>query len=284
MLKWKIGAVLVLLILFLPMIANAEETTKVYSSEEIRTLEKEGYEIIKSVGWSGPEDTEVGKPVIIDGYVPTWINERPVFISDELVRIYFYKNSLEVFVDNIRTDENGFYKSDRFIPREPGYYKASITVYYGWNWHPTNLSFYVSEKDTDGDSVPDKYDYAPYDPNIQTKSDNKPKATPTPSTLVDSDGDGVPDKYDYAPYNPNVQTKSDIKPKATPTPPTLVDSDGDGVPDKYDYAPYDPNVQTESDIIPEATLTPKPQGFEIIFAFIGLLTIAYFLKRKKEGK
>jgi PGF-CTERM protein len=36
--------------------------------------------------------------------------------------------------------------------------------------------------------------------------------TPTPiSALIDSDGDGVPDKYDYDPYDPNVQTKSDIE-------------------------------------------------------------------------
>jgi hypothetical protein len=44
-------------------------------------------------------------------------------------------------------------------------------------------------------------------------------STPTHiSVLVDSDGDGVPNKYDYAPYNPNIQTERDIIPEATPTP------------------------------------------------------------------
>lgn len=44
-------------------------------------------------------------------------------------------------------------------------------------------------------------------------------STPTPiPVLVDSDGDGVPNKYDYAPYNPNIQTERDIIPEATPTP------------------------------------------------------------------
>jgi len=33
----------------------------------------------------------------------------------------------------------------------------------------------------------------------------------TPSPKKDSDGDGVPDEYDYAPNDPNVQTKEDVK-------------------------------------------------------------------------
>jgi len=35
--------------------------------------------------------------------------------------------------------------------------------------------------------------------------------TSTSSSEIDSDGDGVPDEYDYAPNDPNVQTKEDVK-------------------------------------------------------------------------
>ena len=38
-----------------------------------------------------------------------------------------------------------------------------------------------------------------------------PTPTSTPQLEKDSDSDGVPDEYDYAPYDPNVQTKSDVK-------------------------------------------------------------------------
>ncbi len=38
-----------------------------------------------------------------------------------------------------------------------------------------------------------------------------PEPTPTPEVNLDSDSDGVPDKYDYAPNDPTVQTKEDTK-------------------------------------------------------------------------
>lgn len=170
MVKWKIGAILVLLILVSPMVTNAAETTKVYSSEEIRMLERQGYEIEKSISYTIPEivseRSEVDKPVVIEGSVwASVVNESIADgraleqlgrVSNNQVTFSIYKNGLKVFLSSssIRTNESGMYKFNTFVPRESGYYKA--TIMYGG--HPCNISFYASEKPTRIDSDGDGWD------------------------------------------------------------------------------------------------------------------------------
>ncbi|MCK4735051.1 MAG: PGF-CTERM sorting domain-containing protein [Methanophagales archaeon] len=45
------------------------------------------------------------------------------------------------------------------------------------------------------------------------------------------------------------------------------------MPDQYDYDSYDPNIQSRSDI--------KTPAFEAIFAIVGLLAVAYLLRRRR---
>ncbi len=106
-------------------------------------------------------------------------------------------------------------------------------------------------KDTDGDGVPDVYDYAPNDPKT---ANPPPPDTKTPD-LKDSDGDGVADVYDGSPDDP-----STANPPApdTPTPPDLPDSDGDGVADVYDGSPDDSSTANP----PPPPQPDGPDGFE----------------------
>lgn len=112
-----------------------------------------------------------------------------------------------------------------------------------------------------------------------------PTPTPTPilSTPSSTQTPSPPPVYTPAPmHTPTLSPISSPSPTPIPTPtPTLVDSDDDGVPGRYDYAPYDPNVQTKSDIKPEITPTPQPPGFEVLFVIVGLLLVAYLIKRRK---
>ena len=106
--KWKIGVFLVLLMLVLSAITNAAETAKVYSSEEIRMLERQGYEIEKGISYTIPEivseRSEVGKPVIIQGYVSASVvnstdkkarvSEQLGYVSNSQVTFSIYKGDL----------------------------------------------------------------------------------------------------------------------------------------------------------------------------------------------
>lgn len=101
-----------------------------------------------------------------------------------------------------------------------------------------------------------------------------PSPTPSPTPTQTSSPSPI---YTLTPTH--TPTSSPI---SSPSPtPTLIDSDDDGVPDRYDYAPYDPNVQTKGDIKPETTPTPQPPGFEVLFVIVGLLLVAYLIKRRK---
>ena len=89
MMKWKIGVALVLFILFLPMIANAEETTKVYSVEELEAHERGGWKISTGMSYTMPEiisdRAKVGENVLIEGSVQVNMRKET---KEETMRLY----------------------------------------------------------------------------------------------------------------------------------------------------------------------------------------------------
>ena len=187
MMKWKIGVVLVLLIVFLPVIANAEETMPVYSIEEVIAYQNKGWEATVHVAfnnsqilqWLFVRGPKVGELLSLDGYATVYMEKDHeslyAYLSNFPFDVWVYKNGMDVDVRFLGTDDSGKISYPfEFTPKEPGYYKLVIKSGY-YDWLPCNneypVYFYVSEKDFDGDGVPDQYDYDPYDPNVQTKSD-----------------------------------------------------------------------------------------------------------------
>jgi len=267
--KGEIWVVLILLMLFLPMIADATEPTKIYSSEEIRKLEESGYEIKTGKSYTIPEviseRAEVDKPVVIEGYVDAhmWnksITEATVWellgrVSNEQVNLYIYKDGLEVFFDAILTDENGEFIFNKFIPRGSGYYEATLMVY--GEWSPSNFSFYVSEKptivDSDGDGWTDEHE----------------RSAGTDPYNVDTDGDGIWDPKDPNPLVAALTPTPTLAPLLTPlVTPTQT---------------HTPTPTPTPTLTPTATPTPTPEepGFEAIFAIGSLLFMAYFVRRRR---
>jgi len=193
MMKCKIGTALILILLvFLALItnANAEETTKVYSIRDIIDFKKQGWETSIVIGFELPNlpkltGRTVGENIMIEGIASVSLTKNnqtlsgPISCYPFLVQVYKDGGDVDVLFE--ATDDNGEFRVD-FTPKEPGYYKMVWKS--GYDWLPIKYPFlddflfyfYVSEKDSDDDGVPDQYDYDPYDSNVQTRSDIKTPA------------------------------------------------------------------------------------------------------------
>jgi len=240
---WAIVGTLVILILFLIVLANAVDETKVYSSEEIKTLENEGQKVIKTISYTNQKlisaRAVVGKPVVIEGAVWVSMRSEESFyiwnrngrVSNDGIHFSIYKDDLEIASNPIRSNDSGFYKFDKFVPRDSGYHRLTIRVFYGGEWHPSDIN---GERHHPGDIV----FYV--------------------SPIPDSDGDGWNDEQE----------------KKAETDPYNVDTDGDGI-----WDPKDPNplVASTPTITPTATIS----GLQIIPINVALLAAAYLFRMRK---
>jgi PGF-CTERM protein len=188
MMKWKIGAVLILLMFVLPMLANADETAGVYTRYDILAFKEQGWDASVIAGFepltiAQLERGIVGNDIMIEGGVSVSLTKGDEWLSGPISDYYLLipVNKGDVVVDLLSavTDDNGNFRVE-FTPKESGYY--NVVWDSAEDWLPLrsapciggySLCFYISEKDSDEDGVPDNYDYAPYDPNVQSKGDIK---------------------------------------------------------------------------------------------------------------
>jgi hypothetical protein len=200
MMKCKIGTALILIVLvFLALItnANAEEKTKEYTISDIIDSYEQGWKASTDIWFDFPTQDKfrgggiVGENIMIEGSASVSLTKNNQTLHGRIISPregFIYSFFIEVYKDGVAVDDimvipdiNGNF-SITFTPKEPGYYMIDWTSSY--NWMPMShitlgkdkKYFHVSEKDSDGDGVPDQYDYDPYDPDIQSKNDVKAPA------------------------------------------------------------------------------------------------------------
>jgi outer membrane protein OmpA-like peptidoglycan-associated protein len=93
------------------------------------------------------------------------------------------------------------------------------------------VSIRESEKDTDGDGIPDDIDACPTEP----EDHKEPDPSDGCPALSDRDGDGIPDKFDKCPDQPEDKDGIDDSDGCPED-----DADQDGIPDTKDACPKEP--------------------------------------------
>lgn len=214
----------------------------------INNLLEGGWEVSGGT-YSGPETLITTHPdgdFYTSGYHVTLDLKR----DDEIITVYPVGLSIhaDVFKDDIwvtygygNITAKGTYKLKMHAPSEVGYYK--INVY--------------------SDDIPSFGKLISCSGTVYVKATSTPAPTPSPK---DSDGDGWTDDQE----------------KRAGTYPYKKDTDNDGYWDPQDPNPLDPTIPISIPTVTPTPPTPTPAspGFEAMFVIIGLLAVAYLVKRR----
>ncbi|MFW3145912.1 MAG: hypothetical protein ACMUIE_03780 [Thermoplasmatota archaeon] len=148
---------------------------------------------------------------------------------------------------------------------EPGFHWMNGSIVYEVDRIIVHLyffsmnSYYIVERDSDGDGFVDSRDKFPEDPSEWNDTDgdgfgdNSDAFPDNSSEWSDTDGDGVGDNGDVFPQNPNEWKDTDKDgwgdniDDFPDDPSEWKDTDGDGVGDNIDQLPLDPDEWVDSD-------------------------------------
>jgi len=194
MMKGKIGVVLVLLILFLPMIANAQVpepyyiNLNKYGTGSLKDLDN----LINHFYWSRPYEEGVCDCSERSAYLEWYLENHgfEAYIAENTTRHHVWvlvraryegkdlPQPLEHPIEGLYAIETT--KNPPTIWAACGEWMECSNlfadIHEAYQWSNTEFDWWTVVKhitplDSDGDGVPDQYDYDPYNPNIQTKSD-----------------------------------------------------------------------------------------------------------------
>jgi len=129
---------------------------------EVELKEYEGWKTNKIFSYDSPKiisnRAKVGEKLLITGHVKVNLQKDINWsgvIREEQVNIYIYKDDLELHFETVFTDDNGKFRTEKFVPKETGYYRIIFKIIAGTEqtsftedgiWMPFETTFYVSSK------------------------------------------------------------------------------------------------------------------------------------------